>query len=157
MIKKCVERIVLRDKDGWSIQKKFFLFHPHSYGVATLMRIGVIFRGRKIVLHHFRPHQEFEFHDHPWSFRTFVLWGTYVDESLGDHHEIIKDVLRAPCTRYREADHAHRTSCKRHVWTFVITSRKKRQWCMGTPEAWICGGKITDFDQERGMVRIKDE
>jgi hypothetical protein len=148
---------ISRDEDGWSIQTKYFIFHPHSYGIATLLRIGFIISGRKFVLHHFRPHTETEFHDHPWDFRTFVLWGSYIDESLNDFGKVVVDKLRVGSTRFRPAYHAHRTSCKGHVWTFVITSKKKRTWCKGTPERWVCGGEVTDFDATRGMVKIGED
>lgn len=137
-----------------TIKRKYIVFHPHSYGIATLMRIGVkLPSGRQFLLHHFRPHSEDEFHDHPWSFRTFVLWGSYVDESLG-WDGLVRDVLRPGSTRRRPALHAHRTSCTGHVWTFVVTGPKERQWCKGTPESWVCGGEVADFDATRGMVKI---
>lgn len=31
---------------------------------------------------------------------------------------------------------------------------KRFLWCQGTPERWICGGEIVDFDAARGMVKI---
>lgn len=139
------------------LYRRWLIFHPHSYGIATLMRIGLrLPSGRKVLLHHFRPHAETSFHDHPWSFRTFVLWGTYVDESLFGHPpRVLRDVLRPGSTRRRSALHAHRTSSTGHVWTLVITSPKQRQWCMGTPEHWVCGGEVEDFDATRGMVKIR--
>jgi hypothetical protein len=168
-----------------SIETKHFIFHPLSYGIATLMRIGIVFHGRKLMIHHFLPHQETEFHDHPWSFRTLVLLGGYWDESpcpnpdcdrgmetyvsmgpMPDVSErecslchgsgIIVDILRRGDRRFRPALHAHRTSCTCHTWTLVFTSRKQRTWCKGTPETWICGGEVADFDALRGMVRIED-
>lgn len=150
----------MADYDGMDkIKTKWFLFHPHSYGIATLMRIGITFPGgRKLLLHHFRPHQETEFHDHPWSFRTLVLWGSYVDESL--HHNrfgeavIRRDRLSFLSTRKRSELHAHRTSSKHQVWTLVLTSKKKRSWCKGTPTSWVCDGEVEDFDATRGMVKV---
>jgi hypothetical protein len=149
------EHLVTRDEHGWSVQTDHLIFHPHSYGIATLLRIGLKINGRKYVLHHFRPHSETEFHDHPWSFRTFVLWGSYVDESLDNNNLVIRETLRAGMTRFRPALHAHRTRCKGHVWTFVVTSKKQRDWCKGSPEKWVCGGEVADFDATRGMVKIR--
>jgi hypothetical protein len=142
------------DKRGKSIKTKHFVFHPHNYGISTLMRVGFKFAGRQLLLHHFRPHTELEFHDHPWPFRTVVLWGSYVDESPTASGEIIRDVLRPFSTRRRPALHAHRTHCKRHVWTFVLTGRKERRWCKGTPETWVCEGEVQDFDETLGMVKV---
>lgn len=151
-------RVALRTpfiNEQGSVNGRFFIFHPHRYGIATLMRIGFkLPTGHKILLHHFRPHTETEFHDHPWSFRTVVLWGSYVDESLDQQDRVFRDVLRPLSTRRRAAAHAHRTSCKGHVWTLVFTSPKQRTWCKGTPGAWVCDGEVEAFDATLGMVKI---
>lgn len=42
------------------------------------------------------------FHDHPWSFITLVLRGSYTDVS-----ESGRDVLRAGSIRFRRAEHRH--------------------------------------------------
>lgn len=141
-----------------SIKTRYFVYHSHAYGIATLMRIGFVFpSGRKLLLHHFRPHAERDFHDHPWSFRTLVLWGSYVDESLGEEVEgerlVIRDVLRMGSSRRRDALHAHRTSCSGHVWTLVLTSPPSRDWCQGSPRSWVCEGVPEDFDATRGMPK----
>lgn len=132
------------------IVTKRIVFHPHSYGIATLMRVGVRFAGRQLVLHHFQPHQEVEFHDHPWPFRTVVLWGGYVDESLGPHAEVVRDELRIGSTRRRPARHTHRTSCTRHTVTLVLTGRKERAWCRGPGEPYL-GGWVCDGDPDGAM------
>lgn len=196
----CGDRLYIARRRGSSIKTRWFLYHPHSYGIATLMRIGFRFRGRGLYLHHFRPHAEDEFHDHPWPFRTLVLWGGYVDDSLvrlpndeaddlvdewhqrpdipitllheflgvswedyaawvtnPDHPlmRVYRDVLRPGSGRSRPALHAHRTSCKSHTWTVVLTGKKERDWCKGTPGKWICDGEVEDFDATRGMVKVR--
>lgn len=63
-----------------SIKTKHFVFHPLSYGTATLARIGLRRAdGRAIMFHYFPPHEASTFHDHPWHFTTLVLWGAYDD------------------------------------------------------------------------------
>lgn len=141
---------------------RWFIFHPHSYGIATLMRIGVrLPSGRKLLVHHFRPHAERDFHDHPWPFRTLVVWGGYVDESLQPSaaatghadHPIVVDRLGWLSMRKRPALHAHRTSCTRHTVTVVLTGSPERDWCQGQPpERWICEGDQQDFLATRGMA-----
>lgn len=139
------------------ISNRFVTFHPHSYGIATLMRFAIkLPGGYKVMLHHFRPHKEDSFHDHPWSFRTLVLWGSYTDQSLKSNDEIVTDVLKPGSTRYRRDLHAHRTSCEGHVWTLVFAYPESREWCKGVPERWVCGGEIADFDATRGMVKVHD-
>lgn len=139
-----------------SIKTRWFIFHSHSYGIATLMRIGFVLPGgRKLLLHHFRPHHEDRFHDHPWSFRTIVLWGGYIDESLaesiGSERLVIRDRLRFLSMRQRPALHAHRTACSGHTVTLVLTGPPKREWCEGYPQQWACEGDPQDFDTTRGM------
>lgn len=116
------------------VKTRRFVFHPHSYGIATLMRIGVrLPGGGQLVLHHFRPHDETEFHDHPWAFRTLVLWGGYVDESLDlETGDTRRDVLGPGHYRRRPARHIHRTqSTAKHTWTLVLVAPKEREWRHG--------------------------
>lgn len=87
-------------------------------------------------------------------FRTRVLWGTYVDESLDRDGQIVRDVLRRGARRFRPALHAHRTACEGHVWTLVLTGPKEREWCVGTPDHWVCDGEVEAFDAQRGMVKV---
>jgi hypothetical protein len=130
---------------GTRLRARFFYF-PRQFGIGTLERFGVKFpSGRKLLLHHFAPHREVKFHDHPWSFRTFVLWGSYVDESLEDPMgaRVVTDRLRFLSTRKRHHSHTHRTSCERHTWTLVLTTPKHGEpWCDGfAPRAehvWEC-------------------
>lgn len=147
------------DEEGWAIKLKYFVYHPFDYGIATLMRIG--FRtgpgGWQILLHHFKPHSENEFHDHPWGFRTIVLKGEYIDESIGSNGRIINELMRPGRTRVRRALHAHRTSCEVDTWTIVFVRPKSRDWCKGKPGHWTCDGKVEDFDSLRGMVKVKSD
>lgn len=145
------------DEEGWRIKTKHFSYHPHSYGIATLSRVG--FRtsdgGYQLMLHHFRPHAEKDFHDHPWDFRTLVLWGGYTDESLAGTDHVVVEHMRPGMTRKRFATHAHRTFSRRGAVTLVFTWPKSRTWCKGHPEHWVCGGKVEDFDATRGMVKVR--
>lgn len=64
------------------------------------------------------------FHDHPWSFTTFVLKGEYVDDSPAG-----PELLKAPCVRRRPAEHRHTVypgfdGC----WTVIVTGPKVRTW-----------------------------
>lgn len=122
-----------------------FTFHPHARALGTLLRFSVrLPHGRKLMLHHFRPHREREWHDHPWDFRTFVLWGGYTDESLQADGQIVVDTLRAGSYRLRVAEHAHRTYSQRGALTLVLTTRPRKPWChsgedITTPRAdWTC-------------------
>ncbi len=115
-----------------------FTFHPHRYGIGTLMRFSVrLPGGRKVMLHHFQPHRELAWHNHPWDFRTIILAGGYTDESLHEEPDgpyqgtpyIVADRLRWLSVRRRPAEHTHRTSSKRGALTLVLTQPSRREWC----------------------------
>lgn len=138
-----------------AIKKKYFVFHPLSYGTATLARIG--FRtpsGRQLLLHYFPPHEAPTYHDHPWHFRTFILWGGYTDVSTGRYGQLVHDDLRIGSYRFRPALHRHKTIVGRPTFTIVLTGPTEREWCEGTPEHWVCDGDVEDFNATLGMVKI---
>lgn len=64
------------------------------------------------------------FHDHPWSFTTFVLRGGYVDMTPAG-----SEYLRAPAVRHRGAEHRHTVLPDMGgAWTIVVTGPKVRTW-----------------------------
>lgn len=164
-----------------SIKTKYFVFHPLSYGTATLARVS--FRrsdGRALMFHYFPPHEATTFHDHPWPFTTLVLWGSYTDltpceKCAGQGFDSTVNVLLARgsdrwCTRCggsgvlldrvrmgerrrRPATHRHRTIVRHRTFTVVVCGRTEREWCEGTPDEWECGGVETDFAEGLGMPR----
>lgn len=136
-----------------SVKTRYFVLHPTSYGVGTLGRIG--FRlpdGRSILLHYFPPQEpSSRYHDHPWAFTTLVLWGGYLDLSVGPDGEVVQDRLRMGSVRRRAARHRHKTKVSRRTFTVIVTSRTEREWCEGTPDEWVCGGDLQDFADGLGM------
>jgi hypothetical protein len=107
-----------------------FTLYPHAREGGTLLRLSIrLPHGGKLMLHHFRPHREHEWHDHSWDFRTFVLWGGYVDESLQADGEVAFDTVRAGSYRHRRAEHAHRTHSLRGALTLALTTRPRKPWC----------------------------
>jgi hypothetical protein len=150
------------------IKTRWFVLYPLSYGSATLARFGLCLPGgRRLLLHYFPPYEAPKFHDHPWHFRTLVLWGGYTDLSpcpaahsgaegceVCDSTGLVADELRAGSYRSRPALHRHRTIVRRRTFTIVFTGPHEREWCEGTPETWVCGGEVEDFDSTRGMVKV---
>ncbi len=64
------------------------------------------------------------FHDHPWGFLTFVLWGSYVDVSLRG-----RELLRTGAVRHRRANHRHYVEVpRRGCITFLITGPVRQHW-----------------------------
>lgn len=78
-----------------------------------------------IRLHHWlAADDDRAFHDHPWSFTTFVLKGGYTDMTPAG-----SEYLRAPVVRHREAEHRHTVFPDMGgAWTIVVTGPKVRTW-----------------------------
>lgn len=63
-------------------------------------------------------------HDHPWWFLTFVVKGGYCDLGPGKD-----EALKAPCIRFRKAEHKHTVyPDPGGAWTLLITGRPLRKW-----------------------------
>lgn len=147
--------IIKRDQNGWKIKTRFVTFHPVSYGTATLARfsIGLTPSGRRLMLHYF-PKSDYAstYHDHPWSFRTLVLWGKYVDWSINTAGDHCYDVLVMGSTRRRSAYHRHKTKVLRRTMTLVLTSPDERGWCEGSETDWKCEGTPEHFLETLGHI-----
>jgi len=87
----------------------------------------------KVMLHYFPPRTaDLDVHDHPRSFMTFMLRGSYKDVRPDG-----SEILRAPAVRYRAAEHAHRTvTGARGAWTLVIMGPLKRPWGFWLDGKW---------------------
>lgn len=80
------------------------------------------------------------FHDHPWSFRSFILRGSYEEffrcppafEATHYRRYRENDLVRHP------AEDAHSlTLLTPEVWTLVLTSGRARVWGYQTEQGWI--------------------
>lgn len=92
----------------------------------------------KLMLHWFLPgRSELDFHDHPRSFLTVVLWGSYLDVTPapeGERHELVG----APTVRYRRAEHTHRTVAgPRGCLTLAVFGRRRRAWGFWRSGQWF--------------------
>jgi hypothetical protein len=97
-------------------------------------------RWRRLYLHILgRPDADREYHDHPWSFWTIILFGGYTETShvlhetgrLSPTGRFKKDRLGFLSIRYRPATHAHLITKlhTRRVVTLVLRDNEKaREW-----------------------------
>lgn len=98
----------------------------------TLLRL---WGGRAVYLHHFVGSDwSGDLHDHPKSFLSVGLWGSYI--------EVTPDkpdgrTWRAPWIRWFPATHVHRLDVPRNCWTLVIVGRLCRQWGFHTADGWV--------------------
>lgn len=81
-------------------------------------------------IHHWiRSDDKRYMHNHPWSFITFVVRGSYTDVSLKDGKEI-RQLLKAPSVQYRNAQHLHFVEMdgKTECWSIVLTGPQSNKW-----------------------------
>lgn len=144
-----------RDHRGWKIKTPYFTFHPVSYGTGTLARasIGLHPEGHRLMLHYFPVADYAEtFHDHPWGFRTLVLWGHYIDLSMAPNGALVTEDMKAGTYRYRPARHRHKTRVLQPTFTLVLTNPTERRWCEGDVQDWKCDGLPADFNETLGHI-----
>ena len=90
-------------------------------------------------------------HDHPWSFRSLILKGSYSEEVSYHHayHRIVRShtYVEGQLVQHDARD-AHRLTLKTPVvWTLVLTSGRERVWGYQTKQGWI------DFKTYRQLKR----
>lgn len=157
--------------------RSIYVEHITTQGEVYLTRVHLTpwqwwpFKTR-IYLHVFsRPDEDRVFHDHPWDFRTIVLFGGYDEEShqLNPHREtrgdddvmrptptgkVIPDTLGFLSMRWRPATHAHRITRlhTRKVVTLILRGDRRRNW------GFWCPPNLPEFDGiTRSTVNNKTE
>jgi hypothetical protein len=102
----------------------------HNGRLKINMARYLILRTRffEIFLHQFFASDERVYHDHPWWFCSFVITGTYVEETLsGGISE-----RRRGAVRFYSSSHRHRvivpTAQSGFVWSLVIAGRRRGRW-----------------------------
>lgn len=92
-------------------------------------------RWGNIYLHKFVKSEEFDLHDHPWSFLSFIIKGAYL-EHLPDNK---KRLRKAGSLTFFPANWTHSvelepgTTC----WTIVVRGKHVRQWGYHTSSGWV--------------------
>jgi len=86
-----------------------------------------------VYLHNFlRSDNDRHCHDHPWSFLSLILTGSYVEHTL-----TATKLYRAGAIRYRPAEWLHWVEVARPMWTLIVVSRKRREWGFLTERGWL--------------------
>lgn len=110
----------IHDKDTGDLYlERFYLFSTRWIPVKCLQY--------KIVLHHFwRGDQEDALHDHPWSWGSKLLEGSYEEET----HEGFQTITPESGWRWNSADYAHRILLEQDkpVWSIFIMGPKTHDW-----------------------------
>ncbi len=88
-----------------------------------------------IFIHKFLKSDPDDLHDHPWEFRTIILYGGYWEYTEQGKF------WRAPLSyRYAQAHTFHRVELDKDIpycWTLFIPSKNYRDWGFKTKKGWI--------------------
>ena len=112
------------DKVGrrWGFWERFLIgFRDDLY----LDRLGIVTTPWfSIKLHRiYRPDRQRDLHDHPWNFVSFILRGSYVEDTpQGQRRRRWFNFKRA------EDRHSIREVSRSPVWTLIYTGPKRRSW-----------------------------
>lgn len=71
-------------------------------------------------------------HDHPWSFISIILKGSYTEETPAG-----KKLYKSGRVLFRKATYRHRILVDKPCWSFVITFRHTRRWGFWTKDGWV--------------------
>ena len=103
-----------------------------------------------------RPDEDPDMHDHPWSFVSLLLWGTYDEERPAGTREV-------RWVNVCKADGLHRI-VKLHrpsVVTLVFTGPRVRNWGFATKDGWVgwrdyVSSKIADINEYAAAYEAKE-
>lgn len=112
----------------------------HRDGSPYLIRWHLVHsRWGRIYLHKFLASDEGCPHDHPWSFVSIMLRGSYLEMQYnGENGQLSGAKLyRAPFILRRRANWLHKVIINKPCWTLVITSTWKRKWGFFTKRGWV--------------------
>lgn len=96
---------------------------------------------KNIYIHNIRQSdKDHDFHDHPWSFESLILFGAYLEFS-----RLFPDFMFLYNKKYYPGDIIKHHAQDVHqivlltpsVWTLVVTSGRKREWGYRTKSGWI--------------------
>jgi hypothetical protein len=113
-------------------------------GTPYLIRWFIIYRSwfGQIMLHKILLTDNDCPHDHPWSFTSIMLKGTYIEHEhrgfTSFWHLVRSRKITAPAIMFRPASWAHTLEIPgKPVWTLVFTGRKSRSWGFWTKKGWL--------------------
>jgi hypothetical protein len=137
-------RQVIPNHDGEDYLYRYFIYKPADK------------QGGRVYLHHLvRSDFDRSLHDHPWSFVSVMLWGSYREYSTitdlralganGDWKMDLSDPngekvfadIKSPAVLYRRAQWRHRLELtSKSTWTLVFVGEKVRHWGFWCGEKW---------------------
>jgi hypothetical protein len=113
-----------------------------------------------LYLHKFlRDDDDRALHDHPWSFLSVMLWGSYLEcRSYTDDRfeaQTFWDRRRAGSIAFRRATDQHRVELAKDddgnpipCWTLVVTGPRIREWGFWCPRGFVPWREFVDHTDE---------
>ena len=127
---------------------KYFMCYIGRYRLITdringepyLERYYLFLREREyfpfnIFLHKFLKSDPDDLHDHPWPYRTIILYGGYWEQTITDK------IWYGPLSyKYADSGTLHRIELdpsRPYCWTLFIPGKQNRKWGFITNNGWI--------------------
>ena|SRR5689334_5827737 len=123
------ERVLDGDDEGprWSFMRRKIIGDGHTIYMKRLYILATPWFG--FMFHRlYRPDQQRDLHDHPWSFLSIILRGFYRENTPEGIQE-----RRWFNWKSAEDRHSIRFVSRIPVWTFVITGPRRRKWGFWVP------------------------
>jgi hypothetical protein len=107
----------------------------------------VRFESWALFLHHFHRSDLDEFHDHPWTFITFLVSGGYWEHVQTDDDTRLSARMwrRRFSLLYRPAEFQHFIEIEKPTWTIVLRFRERREWGFTKNGVWTWWRKFEDL------------
>lgn len=128
---------------GLPLLKRWFLLRLGPLNITPSSSTGKCERRYCLMLHCFlRSDNDRAFHDHPWSFITFLL-SPYIEHTP---HGVFR--RRRFSLLYRPAEWQHWVEVVQpRTWTIILHLRRRREWGFITNRGWVHWLKYVNADR----------
>lgn len=125
------------DQGDWLFMSPQRIMH---YGKLYMWRLRMLRTPWfSVYLHHIvKEDVDTDLHDHPWSFFSILLWGSYWELFPSEERTKHRHVR---WFNFKRAEDAHTitwlSTRRTGVWTLVFLGPKRRSWGFYTSKGWI--------------------
>lgn len=126
-----IKPFLYKPKKAWRFWHAFTIGYPNDPYLSRLTIIKTPWFSVK--LHRiYRPDQQEDLHDHPWSFLSIIIWGHYLENTPDGYR-------RRWWFNWKRAEDRHsiREVSRRPVWTLVFCGRERREWGFWVNDQWV--------------------
>lgn len=127
---------VVTDDAGENFRWGFWRWKTIGDGKTTYVRrLYILVTPFFSIMFHriFRPDNQRELHDHPWTFLSLILLGHYRENTMEGER-----LCRWINFKWAEGRHSIRHVSRSPVWTLVFTGPRRRWWGFWVPRSTMC-------------------